>query len=180
MFMKTYILISAILFLSLTSSNLNSQTAEEYFKMGYKEDMAGNFEKAVEYYTESLKLAPESANAFYNRGKVYALGLKNYKAALQDFTKAIEINPSFAEAYCNRGLTFDKLKEYNSAIADFEKALEINPNLFQAYNGRGSVYFYLKKYQEAIPDFSTILTTPGFPKVVHCHISLFFTPSRHD
>ncbi|MGB3419679.1 tetratricopeptide repeat protein [Dolichospermum sp. FACHB-1091] len=56
----------------------------------------------IDDYNPAIKINPNDANAYYNRGVVrYELGDK--QGAIKDFNQAIKINPNFPQAYGNRG-----------------------------------------------------------------------------
>ena len=78
-------------------------------------------------FTEIIKLNPNDAEAYNNRGIIYE-NLKHNDKALTDFDNAIKFNPDFAEAYFNRGNIYRGLKQYEQAVSDLSKAIEINPN----------------------------------------------------
>ena len=98
------------------------QTAEEYFKKAYDYEENGEYKLAIENYTRCVKLAPENATAFYNRGLVYSRHLENNEYAIADFTRCIRIDPDYSNAYQNRGFSYLFLEDYEKAIADFSKA----------------------------------------------------------
>lgn len=59
------------------------------------------FEEAIKYETEAIKLNEKDYIYYNNRGlNYYCLG--NYTEALKDFTKAIEMSPN-AKLFKNRG-----------------------------------------------------------------------------
>jgi tetratricopeptide (TPR) repeat protein len=62
---------------------------------------SGEYDKAIADYTEAIRLNPNDAHAFYNRG--LARAKKNeLNEAIEDYTKAIRLDPS-ASRYTNRG-----------------------------------------------------------------------------
>ena len=112
----------------------------------------GEYEKAIEKYSESIELNSNYTEAYNNRG-----GAKNklgkHQDAIVDYNKAIELNPILAEAYNNRGFAKDELEQYPEAIADYDKAIELKPNDAMAYNNRGVAKDKLGQYPEAMADF---------------------------
>ena len=137
-----------------------NQTAEDYFNKANNYMYNGQYQLAIDNYTKCLKLETDDAkkaDAYYNRGTVYGMGLENYTAAIADYTSAIRIEPDAADAYYNRGSAYYNLKNYKAAIADFTSALKINPDYAQAYNNRGNVYANLENYTAAIADFTSAL-----------------------
>ena len=57
---------------------------------------------AILDYDEAIRLDPNDALAYYNRG--YDKGeLRRYAAAIADYDEAIRLDPNDAHAYFNRG-----------------------------------------------------------------------------
>lgn len=82
-------------------------------------------EKAISDFSEAIRLKPDFAEAYYNRGRTQGA---DTSAAIADFDEAIKINPKYAEAYNSRGDAWEKRGEVNRAIADYQKAIRVNPN----------------------------------------------------
>lgn len=78
-----------------------------------------------------IKLSPNSAIAFYNKGVMY-VELQDYTSALSAFNKAIEIKPDFGEAFYNRGYVYFKLGNRASGTIDLSKAGELG--IVPSYN----------------------------------------------
>ena len=87
---------------------------------------------------EAIKLAPQNAYLYYNRGCLYAQR-KDYTRAVDDFTKAIELDRNLAEAWYNRGLVHIHANRISEGISDLSKAGELG--LYDAYS-------VIKKYRE--------------------------------
>ncbi|NWT00393.1 TOM34 protein, partial [Mionectes macconnelli] len=85
----------------------------------------GNHKKAVEKYTESLKLNQECAT-YTNRALCY-LTLKQYKEAAQDCTEALKLDPKNVKALYRRAQAFKELKDNKSSIADIKSLLKTEP-----------------------------------------------------
>ncbi|MDI9356570.1 MAG: tetratricopeptide repeat protein, partial [Chitinophagaceae bacterium] len=108
---------------------------------------------AIEDYTQAIRINPQYAEAYNNRGAAKR-ELQKYQEAIEDYTQAIRINDQYAIAFYNRGNAKDDLQEYAGAIEDYTQAIRINPTLAEAYNNRGNVNNKLQKYQEAIEDYA--------------------------
>ena len=131
------------------------QTAEEYFDKAYDYEKNGEYQLAIDNYTKCLRVDPDYADAYYNRGLAYGKGLYNLEDAISDFTRAIRIDPDYTNAYYNRGFAYDELGNYEDAIADYTRAIRIDPDYADAYYNRGTVYGrYLGNYEDAIADFT--------------------------
>jgi tetratricopeptide (TPR) repeat protein len=83
--------------------------------------------------TESIRLNPQSHNAYNNRALAYkAKG--ELESALADYEEALRLKPDFALAYTNRGLLFANKGEYERAIADYLAAIQVKPDYANAFN----------------------------------------------
>ncbi|NXA07936.1 TOM34 protein, partial [Sapayoa aenigma] len=85
----------------------------------------GNHKKAVEKYSESLKLNKECAT-YTNRALCY-LTLKQYQEAAQDCTEALKLDPKNVKALYRRAQALKELKDYKSSIADIKTLLKTEP-----------------------------------------------------
>ncbi|NXH48389.1 TOM34 protein, partial [Dicaeum eximium] len=85
----------------------------------------GNHKKAIEKYSESLKLSKECAT-YTNRALCY-LTLKQYKEAAQDCTEALKLDPKNVKALYRRAQALKELKDYKSSIADIKSLLKTEP-----------------------------------------------------
>ncbi|HRF98189.1 MAG TPA: tetratricopeptide repeat protein, partial [Aggregatilineales bacterium] len=86
-------------------------------------------------FTEAIRLNPQDAGAYNNRGYAY-LYQKQYPLALDDFTSALDLNPQGANLYDSLGDYYLHIGDYDNAIANFDKALAINPDLNVARKNR--------------------------------------------
>jgi tetratricopeptide (TPR) repeat protein len=123
--------------------------------------------KVLEYLNNAIKLQPDLAEAYNNRGNAYS-DLGQYQNAIEDYNKAIRLQPDYAKAYSNRGLAYADLGQYQSAIKDYDEAIRLQPDLAEAYNNRGIVYYDLGQYKRAIEDYSkAIRLQPDYAKAYY-------------
>ena len=126
----TIILAFGISILSIAQNGEQSfQAAERFFK-------SGNYEKAIEHYSESINQNPNNLNAYLRRAFCYS-ATKNYEGAIKDYSKIIENDPTQLNALNSRGSAYNKLEKYDNAMKDFNKIIAIDPNYSEAYNNRG-------------------------------------------
>ena len=83
---------------------------------------------AIDDYTLAIKINPNYAKAYYNRGYVRK-DLGDKQGAIDDYNQVIRINPNYAGAYNNRGNVRKDLGDKPGAIEDYTQAIKINPNL---------------------------------------------------
>ncbi|XP_061487428.1 mitochondrial import receptor subunit TOM34 [Rhineura floridana] len=86
----------------------------------------GNYKKAIEKYTESLKLHKLEATTYTNRALCY-LNIKQYKEAVQDCSEALNIDPKNVKAHYRRAQAYKELKDYKSSKADITSLLKLEP-----------------------------------------------------
>jgi tetratricopeptide (TPR) repeat protein len=69
------------------------KTAQEYFDDGtYQDDVDGDTEAAIESYTEAIRLNPEFAEAYFNRGVDYEQ-IGDSARAIADYRRYTELRP---------------------------------------------------------------------------------------
>jgi tetratricopeptide (TPR) repeat protein len=73
---------------------------------------------AIADYNEAIRLNPNDAVAYYNRGNAKS-DLGDNQGAIADYNEAIRLNPNDAEAYYNRGVVKSDLGDNQGAIADY-------------------------------------------------------------
>src|SRR5271165_4018575 len=111
-----------------------------------------DYDKAINDYTEAIRLDPNDAKAYHNRGRAYHY-TKHYDKALSDYTEAIRLDPNDGANYYDRGLAYYDNKDYDKAISDFTEAIRLDPNYAKAYHNRGLSYSRLGKNAQAQADF---------------------------
>lgn len=121
------------------------QEWEELFLSAY---YAKEYEKAIDYSTEIVKINPTDI-AYYNMGLIYHY-LDKYEEAIECYKKSLELNPKKDDAYNNMGTTYRKLGKEQEAIESYKQAIEINPKQNDAYYNMGNAYDDIGKYEKAI------------------------------
>jgi Flp pilus assembly protein TadD len=99
--------------------------------------------KAIEYLNNAIKLQPDDAIAYNQRGIAYK-NIGQYQRAIEDYNEAIHLKSDLAEAYYNRGTAYFYLSKYNKAREDFNEAVRLKPDDPHAYYNYACL-FALKK-----------------------------------
>ena len=81
------------------------------------------FTEAIAEYDAAIRLNPQYAPAYNNRGIVYD-DLGEFERAIADFDEAIRLAPKGALVYNNRGGVYFKLGQYQRAIQDYNEAIK--------------------------------------------------------
>ncbi|KAH1049759.1 hypothetical protein GYH30_020329 [Glycine max] len=105
------------------SKEQSAEIAKEKGNQAYKDKQ---WQKAIGFYTEAIKLCGDNATYYSNRAQAY-LGLGSYLQAVEDCTKAISLDKKNVKAYFRRGTARQMLGYYKEAIDDFKHALVLEP-----------------------------------------------------
>jgi tetratricopeptide (TPR) repeat protein len=81
-------------------------------------------QKAIEYLNEAIRLQPDFAIAYGNRGNAY-YSLGQYQLAISDYNEAIRLKPDDAVLYNNRGSTYIDSGNNLEGCSSLSKACEL-------------------------------------------------------
>ena len=109
--------------------------------------------KGIANCSEAIRLAPECAETYCNRGAAYEENGEHDKAMV-DFTEAIRLDPKHAMAYYNQGVVYLQNGDVEKAIAEFTRAIRLNPKFAPAYYNRGLAYQQKGEQSKADADFA--------------------------
>src|SRR5947209_13554765 len=84
--------------------------------LGVIHSQRGEHTEAVRQIDVALKINPNAAAAYSNRGNALK-DLKRFDEALASFDQAIALKPDYAEAFNNRGIALKELKRFDEALA---------------------------------------------------------------
>ena len=107
-------------------------SADDLKKHGNKFYEAGDFRKAVRFYSRSIDKDPNNQVLFSNRSAAYLLASKQMALdtrtmALRDADKCIELKPDWFKGYSRRGDALFKLERFEEACDSYRAALERDP-----------------------------------------------------
>lgn len=89
-------------------------------------------EKAIPYFTTTIKLSPKFANAYFQRGWCYNdIGEKDL--ALKDYNSTISLDPNFGAAYNNKAFILIDKGQKNEACLLFDQAIKAGYSKSQTY-----------------------------------------------
>ncbi|KAJ4961745.1 hypothetical protein NE237_021655 [Protea cynaroides] len=105
------------------SQEESAEIAKEKGNIAYKDKQ---WQKAISFYTEAIKLSEKNATYYSNRAAAY-LELGSYVQAEADCSTAIGLDKKNVKAYLRRGTAREYLGYYKEAIEDFRYALVLEP-----------------------------------------------------
>jgi tetratricopeptide (TPR) repeat protein len=110
-------------------------SAQQLFERGIA---AAEVDEKLRLYSASIRLKPDYAVAFLNRGLArHAKG--DLDGALQDYDEALRIQPGFALAFNNRGVARKAKGDLDGALQDYNEALRIQPGFALAVKNRAAL-----------------------------------------
>ncbi|XP_057978067.1 outer envelope protein 64, mitochondrial [Malania oleifera] len=112
--------------LPLPDANGNMDTAELLKEKGNAAFKGRQWNKAVNYYSEAIKLNGTNATFYSNRAAAY-LELGCFQQAEEDCSMALSLDKKNVKAYLRRGTARESLLCYKEAAQDFKHALVLEP-----------------------------------------------------
>jgi len=102
----------------LKAISAGDSIADAYCNLGILESRDGNYPKAFDIFTRSLKDDPRHFESHYNLGNLY-LETGDYRLAKLHYEIAAEIYPGFPNIFFNLGLALALNEEFQAAINAF-------------------------------------------------------------
>jgi tetratricopeptide (TPR) repeat protein len=106
------------------------QSAAARLKLGKFWRQLGRLAQAEQAFQDSLRIDPDSAEAWFYLGTVQ--GLERPREAADSFRRAIHLKSDHALAHFNLGLCLKKLNDRNGAADEFRAALRCQPDFAPA------------------------------------------------
>ncbi|KAM8756500.1 mitochondrial import receptor subunit TOM34 [Acanthopagrus schlegelii] len=86
----------------------------------------GEHKKAIEKYSQSIKLNPNEITTYTNRALCY-LSVKQYRDAIRDCDEALMIDSSNIKALYRRAQAHKELKDIKTCVDDLNNLLKVEP-----------------------------------------------------
>lgn len=96
--------------------------------LGNKEFKNGNYNKALEYYTNSLQEDASGLHIIYSNMASTFMKLNDNKSALNYIIKSIKANSNWNKSWIKLGEILTKNEKYEKAIDAYTRAMELNEN----------------------------------------------------
>ncbi len=126
--------------------------ADDYLKRAKAYDFSGSDrDKAIADYAQAIKLKPNLAEAYFNRGTLYFLGAQ-HDLAIADFDHAIRLKPGQALYVSYRGQTRYRKGQFAAAILDFDRAIKLQPKNAETFVDRARAFIGKGDYRRAVAD----------------------------
>ncbi len=103
---------------------------------GKTESSAGNNIKALEFYSENLRLHPDDPQCYIDRGNSY-FNSRSWQWAANDFSMALDLSPENSDTWLTRGIALVNAGKTDDACHDFRQAFRL---------GNKKAVEYISKY----------------------------------
>jgi len=80
--------------------------------------------KALEYFSENLRMHPDDAGCYIERANTYMLS-KSYEWAIKDYSMSLDLDPSNSEAWLNKGIALLGTGKPEDACHDFRQSFRL-------------------------------------------------------
>ncbi len=133
----------------------------------------GQWAKAVSESSAAIKLDPQQAVAYNNRGAAYYFQDK-LALSIQDLNRAIQLNPSYVAPYNFRAVVLGKQGKTRQALQDCQKAIELNPRYLDAYNTCGNLQADLGAWSQALGHYNRAIALGSRDPVVYTNRGVIY------
>lgn len=143
---------------ALTVKSFPESEVERLTATGLGKFSQGDFQGAIQEYTNAIKINPKRGALFLQRGLAF-LELENFNKALGDFNSAYELDKGnkVAILVC-RGRAFAGLKKYDLSLADLNEAIKEDAKFVLAYISRADTYLNMGDDEKALDDLEHALS----------------------
>ncbi len=108
--------------------------------------------KALVDFDAVIRLNPNYANAWFNRGQL-KYDQNDVTGALEDYNQAIQLQSNDASFFNSRGHANYRLGQLREALADYNRAVQLNPEDAISLLNRGDAYREQGMYGPAASDY---------------------------
>jgi len=161
-------------------TQIEKEISNGHYMLGLSLQKLNKYEDAIIHFSETIRLDPEDADAYSNRGyclsqlgedsyndyrkalslekdaiNYYNCGFeevinKDFTLAISNLSQAINMDTNYFNAYVARADAYIQLRNYDLALKDCNKALELKPNDSLALYRKADLFYVFEKYKEAI------------------------------
>lgn len=120
-----------------------------YFRVGMFHVVRGEYEQAIEVFSQAITLEPDFDEAIFERGKCYA-AIGETDLALSDYGRVISLMPRFGRPYYRRAQLYLSLAQPDAAIRDLEVAVKYMAVVPEPHLLLGDLYYERAEWTSAL------------------------------
>lgn len=162
------------------AGNSTEELVTKYFDEGVAFSNKNENDKAIEKFTEVIKLKPSYALAYNWRGYVYQKK-KEYDIAINDQKEAVRLTPDYASYHYFLGQAYYYKKRYDEAIKAYDEAIRLDPKSANYHLWKGYVYSQKKDYDQAINCYNEMIRLdPKNLEAYRSRANIYRTKKEYD
>ena len=116
----------------------------------------GWYDRAIESYTNSLRLFAADPDAQFNLGRSLEKVNRNTEA-MAHYQEAIRLRPGFVEAHFRLGVELGQSGDWTNAAAEFNEVIRLRPDFVEGHFNLGLSLLQLHRDPEALGQFEEAL-----------------------
>lgn len=152
--MRNCLVISTILLLSLSISELNAEIDDhaEYVKQveqGFRYLFQGDNQATIEAFESALAIDPNRYEILHYLGMSYASD-SSWNKAVEVYKRSLVLKPDNIEVLYSLAIVYFKLNQWEDAVEPLKSVIALFPQHARAYEVLGKVYVKLRQYTEAV------------------------------
>lgn len=147
---RSLLLIVSVFIIAVACKDERSELGDKYFQQG-------EYQKAIDAYTEYLRLEPTHIKSLYNRGRAYE-EIGKYSEALEDFNAVLKEDPTNENALLSVAADYYyRLQDYENTIFYAEKVLAAGESAM-AHTLIGKAHQKLGELNEAMAAYNAAIS----------------------
>jgi tetratricopeptide (TPR) repeat protein len=153
-------------YVTSVGENFSSVTTTITRGWSNSEERQALYERAIEDFNLAIRLEPDSAQSYRERGIVYA-DKGDLEQAIADLDQSILLEPDVVLAHNARGNIHRRMREYDLAIVDYDNAIRLAPDFARAYMNRAGTYRDKGDLDNPIKDFTHAISLAPEDAVIY-------------
>jgi len=137
----------------------------EFFRsVGIVLSRQGLYDKAMTFFSEALRLKPDSPETYYQAGDTLVQQNKQSEAA-KYYSEALRLKPDYPKAHANLGVALMEQGKVEEAIEHYKEALKLKPDFHEVHYYLGVAFEQQGRTDEAIEHYrEAVRLKPDFPQ----------------
>ena len=146
------------------ATRLAPEAGEVLLALGHYRYGTGDYEGALEAYTQARARLPSSSEVLLRMGGV-TRRLGRWEEALALHTQAAELDPRNPETWKHQAWTLRGLRRYPEALIAFDRALQVAPGDAQLIAEKAATYQMEGDFTAAEKQLEALPNTPAHPEI---------------
>jgi tetratricopeptide (TPR) repeat protein len=136
------------------------QRAQAHVNRAAQHQLWNDGNSAIADYGEAIRLDPDRADAYFERGTIYWLEKMNPDGAIADFNEVIRLTPQNARGFMGRATAYSLKNDLDRALADYTTAIGLDPRDVPLFALRAFTHERKGDLDAALADYRHAATMP--------------------